>query len=163
MVPTLNVGDLILVQGGFNPYEINAQYNNGDIIVFHNYLLGGPLLFPELQPEDLIVHRAVGKTENSSSFWFFTTKGDHNSVEDHIKVPENYVLGKVLGLIPYVGNIPLFIRTTIGKLVIIIFFAIILSLQLLLGNTGRNKAELSVNTNEIKRVISFKIIIVHIC
>lgn len=116
MVPTLNVGDLIVVQGGLDPSEIFVNYTNGDIIVFHNYLPGGAILSPSLPSDDLIVHRAVKGSQNSSGFWFFTTKGDNNFYEDSWKVPQNYVVGKVVGQIPYLGKIPLFLRTRTGML-----------------------------------------------
>lgn len=129
MVPTLNVGDLIVVQGGFHADEIFANYTNGDIIVFHNYLPGGQPLLSTLPLEELLVHRAVKSSQNSTGFWFFKTKGDGNPSEDHWEVPENYVVGKVVGRIPYVGKIPLFIRTSTGMLVVIGLFVFILFLE----------------------------------
>jgi signal peptidase I len=138
MVPTLNVGDLIVVHGISNASEVYTHYENGDIIIFHTNIPGvGPNLWPG-RPEELIVHRAVEKTVKFDSYvgrnvTYFTTKGDNNAIADTWPgtgdgVPEYYIVGKVVGTIPWIGNIPLYIRTTEGIitvviLVILVFFA----------------------------------------
>lgn len=63
---TLSVGDIIIVQG-VNPKDLNTNYPNSDIIVFH-------------EPGDyntLIVHRIV-KSETVDGTLYFITKGDGN-------------------------------------------------------------------------------------
>jgi signal peptidase len=135
MVPTLNVGDLIIVHGVSNYSEIYTHYGNGDIIVFHTYEPGGPNLQPG-RSDELIVHRAINKTLRYDSYtgkevWFFTTKGDNNPVADPGTiltgpVPEYYVVGKVVGSIPYVGNVPLFIRTPTGFAAILVLIILVI-------------------------------------
>ncbi|MCW4052196.1 MAG: signal peptidase I [Candidatus Bathyarchaeota archaeon] len=102
MVPTLNVGDMIIVQGGLAGDEIRANYVDGDVIVFH-----GPA-----DRSDLIVHRAVEKHEDGETY--FITKGDHNPTADYWIVLESDVVGKVTGVIPYLGNLILFLGTAQG-------------------------------------------------
>jgi len=146
MVPTLNVGDIIIIQGGFKGSEIFANYTNGDIIVFRNYLPGGPRLSQMHPPDELFVHRAVSGSPNASGFWFFTTKGDGNWSEDYWKVPENYVVGKVVGRIPYLGNVPLFVRTPTGMTLIIGLFLFVLLLEFLPEILRKRKPKPPVNT-----------------
>ena len=124
MIPTLDVGDLILVQGFSNACEVNAaSYPEGDIIVFHK---------PGLENE-LIVHRAVSKVENDDTC-YFETKGDHNSIADKWSGPETWdnkiserlLVGKVVGKVPWLGHIPLFMRTPSGILIIVLLFIVLI-------------------------------------
>lgn len=112
MVPTLQVGDLIIVQG-VNPAEINAAPEpEGDIIVF--YRPGG-----RADPNDLIVHRAVDKSLVDGKL-YFKTKGDANPQPDHWDVPEDYVVGKVVFFrIPLVAFITFLMRTPAAILVVL--------------------------------------------
>ncbi len=125
MLPTLNVGDLIVVQGGFGAEDIFAAYNIGDIIVFYS----------PRNPSELIVHRAVDKQE-ISGIWYITTKGDNNPGIDNwnngLGVPENEVVGKVVGIVPYVGHIPLFVHTTTGLIIIAILIVILVLLEFII-------------------------------
>jgi signal peptidase len=141
MVPTLNVGDLIVVHGVSNFSTIYAHPFNGDIIIFHTYLLGGPNLMGG--EDELIVHRAINKTLRSDGHWYFDTEGDHN--RDYgggpdpwdappyghgNGVPDYYVVGKVVGDIPYIGGIPLFIRTSTGIMTVVILIILVLFVEM---------------------------------
>ncbi len=114
---TLHIGDLIIVQG-LDPRELNADYPDSDIIVFHK----------PGDPEELIVHRIVAKEERDGILYFYT-KGDGNGVSkwpktpssseydpwnDKQGVPEDIVVGKVVMRIPWLGHIVLFMRNSIG-------------------------------------------------
>lgn len=127
MVPTLNVGDLIVVHGISNASEIYTHYGNGDIIIFHTYMLGGPNLRPGY-PDELIVHRAINKTL-TNGILYFSTKGDNNQTPDFWHVPENYVVGKVVGTAPWIGNVPLFIRTPEGLITIVVLIVIVVLVE----------------------------------
>jgi signal peptidase I len=122
MVPTLNVGDLIIVQGIQNASEINAAPKpNGTIIVFHK----------SNDPGELIVHRAVDKNFKDG-VWYFTTQGDANlggSAGWETNFPETLIVGKVVGVVPWIGNVPLFIRTTQGLILIVFLFVIVLLIE----------------------------------
>jgi len=141
MVPTLPVGALIVVQGISNFSTVYAHPVNGDIIVFHTYLPGGPsLLLGHPDEDELIVHRAINKTLEYDSYlgkevWYFTTKGDANYLPDPgiilaTPVPENYVVGKVVGSVPDIGYIPLDIRTTTGIETVIILIILVLFVEI---------------------------------
>ena len=113
MIPTLQVGDLIIVQG-VKPTEITAApAPEGDIIVFFNPRKG----FRD--PNDLIVHRAINKTSREGK-WYFTTQGDANFSPDPRDVPEDYLVGKVVFFrIPIVGFITFLMRTPAAILVVL--------------------------------------------
>lgn len=117
MVPTLQVGDLIIVQGVPNASNIKAAPKDapepGDIIVFYNPRKG----FRD--PNDLIVHRAVDKIFKDDKL-YFTTQGDANPGPDSRDVPEDYVVGKVVFFrIPLVGFITFLMRTPAAILVVL--------------------------------------------
>lgn len=120
MTPTLNIGDLLVVQGVLNACEIYAApaYKNGDVIVFYK-----PKGFRD--PNDLIVHRALDKFSKGGT-WYFTTKGDNNPAQDYWDVPEDYLIGKVVGRIPLLGYLKIFLGTPVGMAVIILLIVILL-------------------------------------
>ena len=131
---TLHKGDLIIVQG-INPRELNTDYPDSDIIVFHE----------PGDPTDLIVHRIVAVDEINGTL-YFRTKGDGNS---YIKWPdtpspseydpwvtdgtpgirEDLVVGKVVMRIPWLGHLVLFMRNSIGLPIVVALIIIIVLLE----------------------------------
>jgi signal peptidase I len=124
MEPTLNVGDLIVVQGGLEaPYnEIDVGYTNGTIIVFQGDPIG--------KAGELIVHRAV-KKEYNDGVWYFTTHGDNNPKGSHERFSQEYLVGKVVGYIPLIGHIPLFVREPYGMIIILLLMLILIFAEFL--------------------------------
>lgn len=118
MVPTLNEGDLIIVQGVLDAGTIVAETGTGDIIVFHK----------PRDPDQLIVHRAVKKWQDGD-VWKFNTEGDHNPGPDSWIVEETDIVGKVVWTIPYLGHIPLFVHTRNGMIIIVILIVILVLLE----------------------------------
>jgi signal peptidase I len=127
---TLHIGDLIILQG-VNPADLNANYWNSDIIVFHK----------PTDPSDLIVHRIAAKetvTENGKTKIYFYTKGDGNPINkwpDAIQpseydpwgaVSEDLIVGKVVMRIPWVGHAILFMQRNPFGLPIVVALIIIL-------------------------------------
>lgn len=121
MVPTLNEGDLIVVHGGLNSSEIVAEDGTGDIIVFHK----------PTDYDELIVHRAIDKEQRDDG-WYFETKGDANNSPDYWRVPDRYIVGKVVWNIPYLGNVPLFVHTQEGMMIIVILIVILVLLEFII-------------------------------
>lgn len=166
MEPTLNVGDLtIRIQK--NPNEINANKNNGDILVLKGpqyfYQKGfNPLFWNNLPNNTLIVHRAIDK-KNINNTWYFLTKGDNNlypdgaynllnSSEEYkliqincsggIYVPETEVLGIVAFKIPLIGYFNIYFK----PIMLILFIFIGVSILLKIFNL---KIEIKKNTKEL--------------
>jgi len=111
MVPTLNVGDLIIVRG-----VDAAKIQPGDIIVFHV-----PPPYNGYTPSP-IVHRVIGvRVENGRLF--FLTRGDNSPSPDGWLVPAENVVGVCVLRVPYIGYPALFIRTPYG---IVVLAAVIL-------------------------------------
>jgi hypothetical protein len=127
---TLNVGDIIITQG-VNPKDLNTNYPNSDIIVFHS---------PD-DPSKLIVHRIIG-TEVVNGTIYFQTKGDGNgnpwpqtptsgqdpwdTTNNPPGVPQNMVVGKVVMRIPWFGWVTLFMRDTSWGLPLVIAIILLL-------------------------------------
>lgn len=108
MEPNINVGDLLFLQGVEDPSEIKAgtiQDMSGDVIVYDARGLWSGA------PGDPIVHRVIGKVQNGSKWWFLT-KGDNNNYPDPAWVPEENVIGIVIGKIPYIGYVKIFLTDT---------------------------------------------------
>lgn len=134
---TLHIGDLIIVQG-VNPADLNTNYPNSDIIVFHD---------PE-DPSELIVHRIVAVDDVNGTL-YFRTKGDGNSPVKWPNTPttseydpwetngvpgvrQDLVVGKVAMRIPWLGHLVLFMRNSIGLPIVIALIIIIVILEFVL-------------------------------
>jgi signal peptidase I len=128
---TLHVGDLLIVQG-VNAAELNTNYPNSDIIVFHE----------PGNPDRLIVHRIAAVQEINGKL-YFQTKGDGNGgsnyrwptippVSEYDPWPggqgisQDLVVGKVVGRVPWVGLVTLFMRQNALGLPIVIALIILL-------------------------------------
>lgn len=125
MRPTLQRGDLIVVQGGLNGSEINAALKDdpqpGDIIVFPGGRVG--------MPGELIVHRAISKELEADGLWHFKTQGDANSVADPGDVKETDIVGKVVWSVPLLGWPNLFLQEPQWKILIIILLSILIIIE----------------------------------
>lgn len=118
MVPTLNVGDIIVVQGSLNACEIKASTSEGGV--------GDMIVFREPGTLNIfVVHRAIDKISMGNT-WYFKTQGDNNPYPDLWNVPENNLIGKVIGRIPLFGYLFLFLRTPLGLIMFIILILIFL-------------------------------------
>jgi signal peptidase I len=103
---TLHIGDLVIIQG-VNPKDLNINYPNSDIIVFHK----------PGNPSTLIVHRIAAKIVGTDGTLYFYTKGDGNppvkwpatlaSYDSWGPVSEHDIVGKVIMRIPWIGHISL--------------------------------------------------------
>ncbi len=109
MVPTLNVGDIVIVKG-VEPNTITV----GTIIIFRS---------PSGSID--IIHRVIGIFEEGNTL-YFQTKGDHNSAADPWSpgVPEANVKGVLVAKIPYVGYVTLALQGPLG--IILIAFLVFL-------------------------------------
>jgi len=128
---TLHVGDLLIVQG-VNAADLNTNYPDSDIIVFHE----------PGNPDRLIVHRIVAAQDLNGTL-YFQTKGDGNGgtnyrwptippVSEYDPWPggqgisQDLVVGKVIGRVPWIGLVTLFMRQNPFGLPLIIILIILL-------------------------------------
>ncbi len=132
---TLHIGDLIIVQG-VDPQDLNADYPDSDIIVFHK----------PGDEEELIVHRIVA-TEERNGVLYFYTKGDGNGYNKWPATPEtseydpwrdeqgnrgvseDLVVGKVVMRIPWIGHIVLFMRNSVGLPIVVALIILIVVIE----------------------------------
>ena len=107
MRPTLEVGDLVIVQG-----VPASEIKEGDIIVFNN---PGEKTYK--------IHRVIAIETLANGTIRFKTKGDANPTEDPW-IPEQNVKGRVLNRIPYIGYMALIpaIPITIAIIIIILLW-----------------------------------------
>ena len=122
MVPTLQVGDLIIV----NPFDHNLE--KGDVIVYERPNAGY-----------LVIHRIYEINDKG-----ILTKGDHNCCPDPYLISEENVIGKWTGIkLPYVGYFILFLRGEIfyGVGAYILISLIILFFILSIVEVRRTSAE----------------------
>jgi signal peptidase I len=141
MLPTLNVGDIIIVQG-VPASQINANYTTGDIVVYR---------MPST-PEKLIVHRAVDKVLNPDGTWDITTKGDNNARSDS-SFHESYLIGRVVARIPYVGNFVLFINALGNFYYFVIVIIIIINILFsIFFDTDEKKETANEESHEKKKL-----------
>jgi len=127
MRPTLNVGDLLVVQGILNISEMKAGPKpEGDIIVFRSPAAEG----------ELFVHRAVGKAMYNG-FWYFKTQGDANPSGDYWTghdtwngmISEKLLVGRVVGHVPWLGYVPYYVRTPLGIVILVMLIVIIIFVE----------------------------------
>ncbi len=125
---TLQRGDLIIIKG-VDPAELNADYPDSDIIVYHN----------PTNPDELIVHRIVNKTRINGTL-YFSTEGDGNGAQkwpnqpdmiDHWSpVSQDLIVGKVVMRVPWAGHMVLFMRDNpYGVPIIIVLAALLIIIE----------------------------------
>jgi len=102
MVPTLNVGDLVLVTG----VDVTS-IKEGEIIVFNV-----PAPYDKYTPSP-IIHRVV-EVKVEDSHMYFRTKGDNTISNDPWLVPAENVIGKMAAKVPYLGLAVLALKTPAG-------------------------------------------------
>ncbi len=114
MVPTININDLIIVQG-VNPKTLKK----GDIIVFHDPRFK---IDPTCGEGHCIVHRIIQVINTNPPQ--FKTKGDANMLPDPFTVDSEHVIGKVIFIIPKLGIIPRAFKPPYNYLLIVIILVI---------------------------------------
>ena len=102
MQPTLNIGDLLIIEGGLSAEDVYVDFEDGDIIIFRD---------PKNPSGIPIVHRAIDKFQERD-MWYFRTKGDNNANPDSWPVPEDYLIGRVIWHIPLLGYFLRFLDET---------------------------------------------------
>lgn len=127
MTPTISVGSAVFVKI-VEPSELKE----GDIIT---YLTS--------EDEKVIVTHRINKIINGESGLMFITKGDANNVTDLNPVLASQIIGKVNLIIPYLGNILVYIKQNIWLTIggIISLLLIIELISFLLSIRKKTKLE----------------------
>ena len=127
MEPAIHQGSLCFINHN-TPFE---EVSTGQVIAFKT-------------GEMLVTHRVTKVDEDG-----ITTKGDANNTEDVAKVTRENYIGKNEAVIPYFGNIPLYVKTFSGKCVVIGAFSAFLLTGLLYDKIAAwvNKKESNNNKN----------------
>jgi signal peptidase len=125
MEPQIHQGDLLFVMGREPENIKNGTIidKDGDIIVFN-----AQGLWPSA-PLEPIVHRVIDKYQVGDT-WYFRTKGDANSIPDAAPIPESRVIGVIVGGIPYIGWVKIFLTDSglLIPLLVIISALLIISI-----------------------------------
>jgi len=142
---TLHIGDLIIVQG-VNPQELNTNYPDSDIIVYQK----------PSNPNELIVHRIVAKEEKNGTL-YFSTEGDGNGIEKWPNSPDQldpwnpisqeYVVGKVIMRIPWIGHLVFLMRNHIGLPVIITLIILIIIVEFIFPLIKKEKKQRTIDNS----------------
>jgi len=141
MEPTLMVGDLIVVQGYADPSTIYAAPPIWDETHTH-VLSGGDILVFWHRDIGRLVHRAVGNFTLYGKRYLIT-QGDNwrtnSSPDTHYNLtspgrplpglPEEYVIGKVVANVPYLGDVLLFLQTPLIRMIIIVVIVALLIVE----------------------------------
>jgi len=123
MEPIIYTGSLLIVKE-------QPDYNVGDIITYYVQINN---------KEEIITHRIYRIGGN-----VYTTKGDANQAIDEEIIIPRLIIGKVVGIIPRMGDYLMFLRSSIGLLMCITFpMIIILNVEVFtifgIVEKGRNK------------------------
>lgn len=105
----LGYGSAVIITGSMEP-----TISPGDIVVIHkqqSFAVGDIVAYRSDKP---ITHRIVEKTRNG-----YITQGDANSADDG-EIEYSRMIGKVVKVIPKIGNIILFFQSPLGMLILII-------------------------------------------
>ena len=124
MEPQIHEGDMLFVMG-IEPENIKSgtiEDKTGDIIVFNAQWHTAPL--------DPIVHRVINKYQVGDK-WYFETKGDANVLPDQEDVSEDDIIGVVVGGIPYIGWVKIFLTESGLLIPLLVIISVLLIISIL--------------------------------
>ena len=124
MEPQIHEGDMLFVMG-IEPENIKSgtiEDKTGDIIVFNAQWPTAPL--------DPIVHRVIYKYQVGDK-WYFETKGDANVLPDPGEVSEDDIIGVVVGGIPYIGWVKIFLTESGLLIPLLVIISVLLIISVL--------------------------------
>ncbi len=110
MKPNINIGDIVIVKN----IEDKEDIKIGDVISFR-------------KGQSIITHRITNIQYDENQTIKITTKGDNNNTEDSEEISYDDIEGKVIKIIPKLGNISLAMQNKIIIIVVIILFYMYLS------------------------------------
>lgn len=111
MYPTLHNGDVVLYQG------MGGMVPNGTIIVAIPGETGLSLTDQIVAPT--VIHRVVGTVIQADGTVYYKTKGDNNAQADPWLTRSDHVLGTPVAVVPYVGAVVNFVKSTQGLVMVL--------------------------------------------
>ncbi|MGQ9719569.1 MAG: signal peptidase I [Nitrososphaerales archaeon] len=139
MIPTLNVGDYIVVKA--EPFDSLAV---GDIIVFYS----------PWDPDEIIVHRIYAINHEQE---IIKTKGDNNYYVDPWSVTKEDYIGKYTGFkIPYLGYLAFLFPPPANYIFIIIVLFIVFVIELLPAEKEKVEVSPTVLVNTRRQFVRHK-------
>ena len=146
MEPNIHKGDLLFV-AGIDAEDIKngtAEDKNGDVIVFDARGLWSGA------PQEPIVHRVVDKYLVGDT-WYFRTKEDANPAWDAAPVPESAIIGVVIGGIPYIGWVKIFLTESGLLIPLLVIVSVLLVVSIVRDVIKGEHKEEEKDTEESKR------------
>lgn len=133
MEPNINVGDIVIAKNIKNEKE---EINIGDIIAFR-------------KGQSVITHRILNIEPDENGILRITTKGDNNNTNDSETILINNIEGKVVNVIPKIGNFVLILQ----KRIIIIIFLVMCYIYISHSdNVNRRKMERRLKREEYEKI-----------
>lgn len=105
MYPAFKSGDMIITQKT-DPSDIKQ----GDIIAF----------FDPNNDSAVVSHRVTEVAVGEDGAPRFRTRGDANDSEDQAEVPGDKLIGRIVGSVPGLGSVAMFLQTTPGMIVCVV-------------------------------------------
>ena len=105
MEPNINIGDLVVAK------KIKGELQVGDIISYR-------------KGHSVITHRISQKTEDENGEKIYKTKGDNNNTEDSEEIRKEDIEGKVIKVIPKIGNIMIILKNKVVATIVVIILSI---------------------------------------
>lgn len=118
MYPNLQNGDLVIFRS-VSPQSVT----NGSIIVFVQGQTGISMLDSLIRP--IVVHRVKDIIVQYDGVINFRTKGDNNQDADPELVRDSQVLGTPIQIVPKVGLLLLFLRSSEGMIAVVGFITLL--------------------------------------
>ena len=126
MSPEILSGDLVICQTA-DP----ASIKEGDVISFFD---------PEGNGQSVVTHRVLEVLDENGEL-SFVTKGDANNTQDELPVPAEKLVGIYKTRLQGVGNVAMFMQTTVGLIVCIAVPIILLVLYDILRRRSYEKSK----------------------
>jgi signal peptidase I len=154
MSPYIKTGDLLFIRG-VPPESIkNGTHEDklGDVIIYDSYLIWHSN--PNYDP---IVHRVIGKWLNiSEGKWYFQAQGDANASPDQphyvdYPIPEDNIIGVVVGKIPFIGYVKIWLTDSGLAVPLIVFLAVLLVISIIWDIKHPEEEEIDQKEIEEKR------------
>lgn len=109
MVPTLHVGDVVLITHVTSPADVHV----GELVAYNA---------PYLSPEGPVVHRVISIHTNQTGTWY-RFKGDANPAPDPRPARFEQIDGSVVASVPWIGYLVLFPPFGIGLVALLALLA----------------------------------------